>query len=31
MRELMVALFAHLGHEHPVSARYRRRLAAALY
>jgi putative thioredoxin len=31
LRELMVALFAHLGHEHPVSTAYRRRLAAALY
>jgi putative thioredoxin len=31
LRELMVALFEHLGHEHPVAARYRRRLAAALY
>ena len=31
VRELMVMLFAHLGHEHPVTARYRRRLAAALY
>ncbi|HEY0415864.1 MAG TPA: tetratricopeptide repeat protein [Gaiellaceae bacterium] len=30
-RETMVALFAELGHEHPLVMRYRRRLAAALY
>ena len=30
-RETMVALFGELGHEHPLSAQYRRRLAAALY
>jgi len=27
----MVALFGELGHEHPLSTRYRRRLATALY
>lgn len=31
IRQLMVALFRELGQEHPVSERYRRRLAAALY
>jgi putative thioredoxin len=31
VRELMVALFGELGHEHPVTVRYRRRLATALY
>jgi putative thioredoxin len=31
IRELMVALFAELGQEHPLSMRYRRALAAALY
>jgi putative thioredoxin len=31
MRELAVALFAELGHEHPLTQRYRRRLATALY
>jgi putative thioredoxin len=30
-RETMVALFGELGHEHPLSTQYRRRLAAALY
>ncbi|HEU5362855.1 MAG TPA: thioredoxin [Gaiellaceae bacterium] len=30
-RETMVSLFGELGHEHPVVAQYRRRLAAALY
>src|SRR5579884_2873223 len=30
-RETMVALFGELGHEHPLVAQYRRRLAAALY
>jgi len=30
MRELAVALFAELGHEHALSQRYRRRLARAL-
>jgi putative thioredoxin len=29
--ELAVALFGDLGHEHPVTMRYRRRLAAVLY
>jgi putative thioredoxin len=31
LRELAVALFQHLGQEHPLSQRYRRRLATALY
>jgi putative thioredoxin len=31
VRELMVALFGELGHENPLTVRYRRRLAAALY
>jgi thioredoxin len=31
IRRLMVALFAELGQDHPLSARYRRRLASALY
>jgi putative thioredoxin len=31
IREIMVALFAELGHEHPLATRYRRRLATALY
>lgn len=31
IRELMVLLFAELGQEHPLSLRYRRKLAAALY
>jgi putative thioredoxin len=31
VRELMVALFRELGQEHPLSVRYRRRLATALY
>jgi putative thioredoxin len=30
-RRLMVALFADLGHEHPLTTSYRRRLATALY
>jgi putative thioredoxin len=30
-RETMVSLFGELGHENPLVARYRRRLAAALY
>jgi putative thioredoxin len=30
-RALMVALFAHLGQDHPVATRYRRRLATELY
>jgi thioredoxin-like negative regulator of GroEL len=28
---LTVGLFAELGHEHPLTHRYRRRLAAQLY
>ena len=31
VRRLMVALFEDLGHEHPLSSRYRRQLATALY
>jgi putative thioredoxin len=31
IRRLMVALFADLGQEHPLTVRYRRRLATALY
>ena len=31
LRELTVALFGELGHEHPLVTRYRRRLAATLY
>jgi thioredoxin-like negative regulator of GroEL len=31
MRELALALFAEIGHEHPLTQRYRRRLATALY
>ena len=31
IRRLMVSLFDELGHEHPVAARFRRRLATALY
>ena len=31
IRRLMVALFAELGAEHPLTVRYRRRLASALY
>jgi putative thioredoxin len=31
VRRLMVAVFADLGVEHPLSARYRRRLASVLY
>jgi len=31
MRALAVALFGELGNEHPLTERYRRRLAAALY
>jgi putative thioredoxin len=31
VRKLMVALFADLGDDHPLTLRYRRRLAAALY
>ena len=31
IRELMVAIFEELGHDHPLVVEYRRRLAAALY
>ena len=31
IRQVMVGVFAELGQDHPVSAEYRRRLAAALY
>lgn len=31
IRRLMVALFSELGQEHPLTVRYRRRLATALY
>jgi putative thioredoxin len=31
IRELMVALFAELGQDHPLSERFRRQLATALY
>lgn len=31
VRELMVAIFQELGQEHPLSTRYRRQLASALY
>jgi putative thioredoxin len=31
VRALMVALFGELGQDHPLSVRYRRRLATALY
>jgi thioredoxin len=31
IRETMVALFADLGHDHPTTVSYRRRLATALY
>jgi len=31
LREIMVAVFAELGQEHPLSTSYRRRLATALY
>ena len=31
LRRLMVALFEELGPEHPLSTRFRRQLAAALY
>jgi putative thioredoxin len=30
-RETMVALFGELGHEHPLTVQYRRRLATAIY
>jgi len=31
VRELMVRLFGELGHEHPLTVQYRRRLATAIY
>ena len=31
LRELMVAIFADLGQEHPLATAYRRKLASALY
>jgi putative thioredoxin len=31
VRRVMVELFGELGHEHPMTVRYRRRLASALY
>ena len=31
LRDVMVALFKELGQEHPLSLRYRRRLASTLY
>jgi thioredoxin-like negative regulator of GroEL len=31
VRGWMVALFEELGHEHPLTTQYRRRLATALY
>jgi len=31
VRELMVSLFGELGHEHPLTVQYRRKLATALY
>jgi putative thioredoxin len=31
LRDLAVAVFEHLGHEHPVTVTYRRKLATALY
>ncbi len=31
IRQVMVGVFADLGQDHPISAEYRRRLAAALY
>jgi thioredoxin-like negative regulator of GroEL len=31
VRELMVAIFAELGQEHPLATTYRRKLATALY
>jgi putative thioredoxin len=30
-RSVMVELFRELGHEHPLTVRYRRRLATAIY
>jgi thioredoxin len=31
IRKVMVAVFEHLGHDHPLAEQYRRRLATALY
>ncbi|MDQ2982533.1 MAG: tetratricopeptide repeat protein [Actinomycetota bacterium] len=31
IREAIFALFADLGHEHPLTQRYRRQLASTLY
>jgi thioredoxin len=31
IREVMVAVFEELGHDHPLAQQYRRRLATALY
>jgi len=31
VRELMVRLFGELGHEHPLTVQYRRKLATAIY
>ncbi len=31
VRELMVRLFGELGHDHPLTVQYRRRLATAIY
>jgi putative thioredoxin len=31
VRDLMVRLFGELGHEHPLTVQYRRRLATAIY
>jgi hypothetical protein len=31
LREIAVAIFEHLGQEHPLAMTYRRRLATALY
>ena len=31
VRRVMVELFRELGHEHPLTVQYRRRLASALY
>jgi thioredoxin-like negative regulator of GroEL len=31
VRQVMIALFGELGHEHPVTTHYRRRLATALF